>query len=814
MTVSDGELSFRDVNHTHKNYSSIYTLYNLGVINGKNKYVFSPDETIRMDEAVKILMTALGYQPVAESKGGFPGGYYAVAKSAELLAGVEAGSDLPITHAQVLKLIYNALFVEVIDQPVFSDELVIQKNGKNLLELVYGVEEMTGMVEETFNASFKGEGSLTENQVRINGVVYEFSQSGLDNKIGFVVRYYVMDRSPQIDEIIHYELDINNNFVTIDAENIKSQTNLKEFVYYEGSREKMVKISNVAEFIYNGMGKTDCIAENLIPKLGNVTLNDINRDNVADVVIIRDLRLIVVDNILDSENNLLIVGVNGERISIDKRANECNIKVYKNGELMTISDIAKNNVLFMQDSGVIGGKRLFEFTVSDKTVSGILNGIKKDEITVDGTKYEVSPSYNPMKVQKFIGSGVMAFLAPDGKVAYIKESSDGGKAYAYLYSAANTGIDNFSDDIQIRLLLADNSYKIYSLADKVKCNGGKYTDKEIYNMLAPGKKTTQQLVKFKINNVEEIVELDTAVVVADDTEEQKLCKENVFRKSYSKSNRFWVKRSNSMLCGPSPSSWVDFVVNGNTVVLVRPDEDNPDEDSVYFTDFAYFTDWNKYICEGYDLSADNFIGAMVVYENLASAIIKNDQNFLVVDEICEIYENEETVPALAVYERGVHKTVPVTDRSVLQKDGVELKRGDIIRVFYDNKGRISGLENKPLRFSVTDNIKKYYTDSTSYVSDNQADLNLDAYTYYAMIIGEVVDINGNMLKVRVKDTDDGKPAYIKANIYTTQPYVKYSKVRGEYVLTEAKREDLSIGDIVVQRTYHTTPHDCVIYKLD
>ena len=47
-----------------------------GLINGDENGNFDPDGNITYTDGAKILLQALGYEPLADSMGGYPSGYY------------------------------------------------------------------------------------------------------------------------------------------------------------------------------------------------------------------------------------------------------------------------------------------------------------------------------------------------------------------------------------------------------------------------------------------------------------------------------------------------------------------------------------------------------------------------------------------------------------------------------------------------------------------------------------------------------------------------------------------------------------------
>ncbi len=78
-----------------------------GIINGIN--TFDPISNISYEEAVTIVVRALGYETLAQSSGGYPNGYLLVAAQKGLLAGVSGTLGMKAPRAMVAQLTFNAL---------------------------------------------------------------------------------------------------------------------------------------------------------------------------------------------------------------------------------------------------------------------------------------------------------------------------------------------------------------------------------------------------------------------------------------------------------------------------------------------------------------------------------------------------------------------------------------------------------------------------------------------------------------------------------------------------------------------------------
>ena len=69
-----GKCDFTDAaDHWATGYIKMANQY--GIVKGYGDGNFGPDDAVKYEEAVKMLVCALGYEPMATSKGGYPTGY-------------------------------------------------------------------------------------------------------------------------------------------------------------------------------------------------------------------------------------------------------------------------------------------------------------------------------------------------------------------------------------------------------------------------------------------------------------------------------------------------------------------------------------------------------------------------------------------------------------------------------------------------------------------------------------------------------------------------------------------------------------------
>lgn len=127
LTQIPGNTVFGDVPASHwaSGYIKAATQAGLikgrGLVNGVN--TFDPEANLSYEEAVTLVVRALGYESLAESNGGYPTGHLIVANQKGLLQNLSGNLSLPATRALVAQLTFNALEVQKDDGLYLFNEL-------------------------------------------------------------------------------------------------------------------------------------------------------------------------------------------------------------------------------------------------------------------------------------------------------------------------------------------------------------------------------------------------------------------------------------------------------------------------------------------------------------------------------------------------------------------------------------------------------------------------------------------------------------------------------------------------------------------
>lgn len=110
---------YKDVTEEHIYSGAVNSAYAYGIISHAD--MFYPDRNVKYQEAVKMVVTALGYADAAENRGGYHGGYVGVAIEIGLLKNVKAKENEGLVLLDVAQLLENALSTKVCNNSYVVD---------------------------------------------------------------------------------------------------------------------------------------------------------------------------------------------------------------------------------------------------------------------------------------------------------------------------------------------------------------------------------------------------------------------------------------------------------------------------------------------------------------------------------------------------------------------------------------------------------------------------------------------------------------------------------------------------------------------
>ena len=103
----DSEARFSDVSGDARKF--VETIVRYGVMSGYSKTEFGPEDYITNQQLVKIVVSMMGAQAIAEARGGYPMGYTKVAEELDLIVDTGAAMEKEARRIDVAELLYNAM---------------------------------------------------------------------------------------------------------------------------------------------------------------------------------------------------------------------------------------------------------------------------------------------------------------------------------------------------------------------------------------------------------------------------------------------------------------------------------------------------------------------------------------------------------------------------------------------------------------------------------------------------------------------------------------------------------------------------------
>lgn len=112
---------FLDVNDNNLAYDAIIIAQSLGIVNGNGDGTFAPDDNVTYEQAIKMAVILLGYEPLALQRGGYPSGYLAAAKQFGITDGIKFKSTDDALKYDIAVLMQNALNTPIMEQISYGE---------------------------------------------------------------------------------------------------------------------------------------------------------------------------------------------------------------------------------------------------------------------------------------------------------------------------------------------------------------------------------------------------------------------------------------------------------------------------------------------------------------------------------------------------------------------------------------------------------------------------------------------------------------------------------------------------------------------
>lgn len=457
------EYAFDDVPNTHWAYHESCFMRMMGLTEGVGNNKFDPNATISLRDAVKIIISALGYKDAAESRGGYPEGYLQVAYSIGLMDRAVALNGEAMTRAEVARLIAGALDVE---ENTDDRSTLLEKRG---------FIQLDGIVESVFELQL-GQ-NLDENQIQIGGKVYKTNIKLFPcPSIELVGRHVSAYYSPKEEEIVHLNIKGSQNIITIKSRDIVGTPTLTEYKYKDtNGKTRSAKISN-AVVIYNGelISSGSINSTVLKPASGEVSLIDTDSNNSYDMIYVKGYELVTVS----ANREGMIYGRLGNQVDL----RDCEyVYIYYGNTEVSLNDIKADDVLSVMKSP--SGEKAWVH-ISRETAEGMIESYRKDGedivYDIEGEERYLSSAYmskmdSSYGVSMNLGEYRKIYLDIYGEVAFAEaiEADKEYPNYAYLMEVDTDSRSGLTGTVAVRLLTSENKFQYFAIPTREKIRFGR-----------------------------------------------------------------------------------------------------------------------------------------------------------------------------------------------------------------------------------------------------------------------------------------------------------------------------------------------------
>lgn len=507
----NGQMPYQDVPENEPYYNMVGVLYQLGVLSASER--FNPNNIITTAEMAKMMVSALGYDLVAQELGGYPSGYIMCAQTLDISLGgnTPSGSMIPDILFSMLEAHPNLMLTE--DHITISDDV-------DCFLAYHHVRPVKGVITSNeITSIYRNIHTAGAGQITLDGISYAVNPSLTDGKrtisnyLGSSIEAYVYDYDGEDERIIYFDTD-DSIFVELNTADVdKDGFTLR--AYPDGKKAKYNLALNFS-VIWNGKNCSDYTDADFEALDGTMLLIDNNRDGSYDVVSIEKPEYLFSQNVqaatqrISDQNKHTYGALNTTYIQLDDSDCVYEYFIHDGGQireatLEALESFETFEIIMSRDeqyiritgfSNVVSGD-ITEY--SDATPASVsINGIAYE-------KTEYALAHNPYVEA---GTYTLAYLTPENKLIYF-DSTENNMRYGYLMKLDKRG--NFGEYAAALLMETGAKEYVYfkdyiSLdGDRVKTNFDDHTGMAYIKLSQP-----YQLIKYSLDKDGKIACIDTA----------------------------------------------------------------------------------------------------------------------------------------------------------------------------------------------------------------------------------------------------------------------------------------------------------------
>ena len=688
---------FSDVAADHWAASYITYASDLGYIQGYPDGTFRPDNQITGIDVETILVNLLGYQMLAESAGGYPGGYDATAARIGLKEDCNVSTTAEILREDAAVMAYNAMHADRMSAVNDTDLEILRGNTlfkERLEQLRLYYKE--GIVEAIGGVSLTGDDKVKADRIQIDDYLYEageaYQAAAVEDWLGRRVRYFV----DEDDVVVSMLAKPNTNEVLEIAADRLDSADMTAIAYYENdadSRTKKAELDESVMVVYNGK-TTEREADVFAIHNGKITLLDNDRDGLYDVAFVTTYDSFIIERVSYKSGIVFLKSkMLNNRPYLQLETDDRDFRAVitdMDGGAMELSEIKEGDTITVSQSR--DGMRVRVCVVNDG-VTGVVSqwDSAEDTITIDGENYKLAKNADgTLGIESsdlVIGTEMSFYTDQYGEIFAINDTETVSSQYVYI-----VGMDTprgLSSDVQLKLLyggtmkevedetvdpesknrfykeIANEKIETHTLSEKLRVDGQKTEPRELSSALVG------TVVKVKINNAGEITEITST-----------LARGYRGERSYN--------RSSGTFGGSLGGA---FFSDEKTVIFNIP-TDTSNEDNFFAK--VELRDGDKLEIQGYDFSNETkFASAAVINADIYYDIYPNVDTMpiTVINQITKkMNEDGEEVYALNAWRNGKEINKLCRSSAYMENKVKGLAPGDVVRISEDGAGRVADLK--------------------------------------------------------------------------------------------------------------------------
>lgn len=536
--VWDDVTKSKDLLVTMTEFFVIMSKVKLGSENAVLKvYEHNPDKTnVTYKDVIEYILHATGYYYRCAEFGNTPEALLIVAADIGLISDKPHNINSFITRGELSKYIEKALTIDmcVMEHTSSGGYKYTVSHGKNLLNTVHSIYDVSGFVNAVNGLAVYGGASVREGYIQIDRVNINTNGMELSNYFGTLVNAYVYyDETVNEYKIVYISLSEEHLSFEIDFKDIAKIDEYKlTYIDNEGLEQEFF-IDGVTTIAENGK-KLSSFAEMSDYKNneGKIVFTSSSESSEYDTVIVYKYNYYVVDYNNGFEKKLGLkynAKYNGNSFIQIKEKGINVVKINNNDA--KYSDIVPNSTIRVFECP---DTNYMEIVASTEKVTGEVTMLYDDLIEIGGKTYRISKDvYENIKAtaendsltysEKVTIPNIRDFITlyAVGNIVAGFESND-VYMFGFFKSASKTRT-SIDPGLTLRIFTENSEWLDLELSEKLVLDGKKGVTKKqainfIENNFSYGHHIGEELIKFKTNSNGEITALDTFYNSVEETE--------------------------------------------------------------------------------------------------------------------------------------------------------------------------------------------------------------------------------------------------------------------------------------------------------